>query len=402
MSKGVNLFPQINFLVAGIIVVTIIVKWFLPSALYQGLLPAVLTIMPLFYIFRRSLIGDPLYFLLVFFHILLALNPRMATWYHGIFGVLLHLNFPTFMVYYLKKANKNPVKFNFLIIIGSVEILIGISQYILGSSHWLNFGSTTEALIGDGFRVSGTFNYLAGYSAFLIFYTFIIISDFIKNGALIRTFLLLTLTLLGVLVNGSRSVMIIFVYILIAFFPFRRLIVRVENLFYLLPVIYLAGQLPVLKRGFINFADRVEITNSSGESLRRIYGYFSDFGSLDNWDLIFGYGIGSTHIPLNSLFGVSDYILNYGFFEEEIERYVLEGGIILLFVKIVTLFWVSSYFPFKRKRLVFLMIIMSIVMVFTFNILLQFFTFLGILIYVNTLKKGTDSSALTATHSHTS
>ncbi|MGL1423646.1 hypothetical protein ACSTJ1_00460, partial [Vibrio parahaemolyticus] len=55
---------------------------------------------------------------------------------------------------------------------------------------------------------------------------------------------------------------------------------------------------------------------------------------------IFGVGLGSTYQGAIKLFGTSPFIIEYGFYESEVIRIVLEGGFILLFTRIFVIIYV--------------------------------------------------------------
>jgi hypothetical protein len=79
------------------------------------------------------------------------------------------------------------------------------------------------------------------------------------------------------------------------------------------------------------------------------------FSSENEW---FGYGLGCTYQGANEIWGISLGILKYGYFEEELERILIEGGWFLLWLKFsfALLFIFLSSIPKGLSGLIFLLI----------------------------------------------
>ncbi|HMI68088.1 MAG TPA: hypothetical protein VK517_18725, partial [Cyclobacteriaceae bacterium] len=115
-----------------------------------------------------------------------------------------------------------------------------------------------------------------------------------------------------------------------------------------------------------------------GELEARIVGSLVEVLEFQGEYPVYGIGLGSTYQGAISLFGASDYLKEYGYYESEGGRIVLEGGFILFFLRVI-LFIVMirySYVPPLGKIFLFILFINSMIV---FNTYLSVFFILGMI-----------------------
>jgi len=110
---------------------------------------------------------------------------------------------------------------------------------------------------------------------------------------------------------------------------------------------------------FFNLSERVISNVDSGEQTSRFITPWKNmlfFFSEKEW---FGYGLGCTYQGANEIWGISANMLRYGYFEEELERVLIEGGWVLLLFKLLfmILFIVLSNIPKWICGLLFVLIL---------------------------------------------
>jgi len=286
-----------------------------------------------------------------------------------------------------------------VILFCTIEIILGFVQYQLPADHFLNKYAAikelgeyqTVALVGSSVRITGTFSYISGYTAFLIFAIFFI-------WALIRAdynyriiSFLLTGTLIAALMTGSRNCVFLTTILLLLIFFSEFTIVTIKNFlkslllpFLLLFILFLAkgsiGIEKIIDNAYSNFDERRTINAQSGEQNQRLFGDFQELlVDYRGNHPFFGVGIGATYQGATSLFGVSDYVKEYGYYENELPRIVLEGGFILLIVRIGLFVWLLNWLEFNKlsKIILFIVFIYSIPIV--FNIYNSLFLALGLI-----------------------
>jgi len=151
------------------------------------------------------------------------------------------------------------------------------------------------------------------------------------------------------------------------------------NLALFVVVIYFFGGNLVRKfeEASSNFQERVDQLNGSNELESRIIGSYEEIFPSRALYPVYGIGLGSTYQGANKLFGESIYARGYGYYESELGRIVLEGGYLLLFLRVI-LFLIMikySYIPTLGKIYLFVLFVNSMIV---FNTYLGFFFMLGI------------------------
>ena len=128
---------------------------------------------------------------------------------------------------------------------------------------------------------------------------------------------------------------------------------------------------------YSNFQTR--ITNAGqGELEGRIVGSLVEVLEFKGEYPIYGIGLGSTYQGAIQLFGVSDYLKEYGYYESEAGRIVLEGGFILFFLRAILFIVMIRYssVPLLGRIFLFILFINSMIV---FNTYLSVFFFLGMI-----------------------
>jgi hypothetical protein len=384
-------------------------KWFFTPGitsniilLFQLILPIVLSILHQgFSILSKQNIFK-FYFL---FLLISAFNPLNLTIFHGIFGIILHLGFWWMLGYYYKNRLFIDVRplFPWVILFCSIEIILGFVQYQLPADHFLNKYAAIDqlgqgqsiALVGDSVRITGTFSYLSGFTAFLIFLILFIWSLIRANYSKRIISFLLSGTIIATFMSGSRSssliIFIIIFLIIISEFTTEAINGFIKSL--LLPIILVflfflskgsLGFVNIFDKAYSNFDERRTLNAHSGEQSKRVF-----------WDLqelfvdyrgkfpIFGVGLGSTYQGATSIFGVSDYVKDYGYYENELPRIVLEGGFFLLFFRVILFIWLLSWLDLNKLSKVFCFIIFIYAIPTVFNIYNSIFLSLGLIFLDN-------------------
>jgi hypothetical protein len=326
----------------------------------------------------------------IFYLVVAALNPKNQTFYHGLFGLIIHLAFWVCLLGYYKTRNFFELeKFtNLLIVILVAEVVLGSIQYSLPGTHILNRFATGEennTVVGNAIRVSGTFSYLGGYQAWVTFNGFFIWFLLIRKTPSFVILAVFFLSLYAGLVSGARgavgllliTTVFSFIYTGFLFKRFFSLVLSIL-LFSALTLYWGGGLVNKFKIASENFQARLAWGNDNGELESRIIGSFDEVLHFKGKDPIYGIGLGSTYQGAILLFGESPYLKEYGYNESEAARIVLEGGFILFFFRII-LFYVMlrySYIPTVGKIYLFIIFINSMIV---FNTYFSVFFVLGII-----------------------
>lgn len=303
--------------------------------------------------------------------LLMAFNPLNQSLYHGVFGLLLHLGFWFFAFHYLENRHLYDWEalFGLLLFLFAIEITLGIFQYSLPRTHFINRyaaeTATSIAYVGERARVTGTFSYVAGFTSWLFFVNLWIWSLALNRRALRVVVVLTALAVFASLISGAR--MALGLTLLFAGLMFwdvlKRLAVHRVVAALLLGTVATAGAYQnsaFVQEAWSNFYSRIEDGIRDEEFGRRTYGvveevldYRGDYPAL-------GTGLGATYQGARIIWGESYYVKRYGGFEEEPERIVLEGGYFLLLLRTLLVMYFLSrlHLPFFQKILFGVLIIL--------------------------------------------
>lgn len=344
-------------------------KWLISSGAVSNAILGIQMVLPfLMFYFRPYYSVSPfrkftilyLYFFYLLVHII---HPLQLTFFHGLFGMLVHGGFWLGVFYYF--ANRSlfhpSMLMKWFLAIALVEMILAFTQYALPASHFLNKYARDIgeiAVVGDKVRITGTFSYLSGFTAYTIFYGLLV-------WAIIRlkypdwlVGLSITMGLAASFMTGSRSGLVIYLlFVLTAVlreYPIKRLFSVLGRLIFPVLIftaaVLLYKKIPLAKevgKAYDNFMQRVESNRRSGEETSRLY---TDLYYLQNARYqhpVFGVGLGSTYQGANILFGISRYVQEFGYVESEFSRVLLEGGWIIVILKIIMGFLMAFQLSFK-------------------------------------------------------
>ena len=131
---------------------------------------------------------------------------------------------------------------------------------------------------------------------------------------------------------------------------------------------------------FTGFNERRQRGIESDEESLRILGDFVELINFRGNYPLLGVGLGSTYQGANKLYGTSPYVLEYGFFESELIRIVLEGGFLLLIARItITIFLINQTFIPKSGKFILIVVLIFFFPV-VFNVYNATFAALGIIL----------------------
>ena len=326
---------------------------------------------------------------LVFF----ALNPMNMTIYHGIFGFFMHFAFWFMMFAYLHERDAFPFEKLIIpfIIVCLIQSVLCFFQFTMPITHLINryeSGESTSGFEGGMVRVSGTFSYIGGYAAFLYFFGFLVWALLIeKKRNVLLLLLLATLCLLGAFMNGSRTTtLIVVVCTAVGFLSYGSFTNKLRVLF-IVPILLVLASVYNLDSKFSTIADaygafmgRVESGARSGESNNRVFETITEIGDFKSENTFFGLGLGATYQGATQTWGKSPYVTAYGFYEEEPERILLEGGYALLIIRAGLFIWMISLLRIPLIVSVPIMIYLFLFAQMVSSTFQSTFTFLGIAI----------------------
>lgn len=402
--KGlVNLSSDQKLLLPWLIAILFIVfngamrKWGVDSTIVGNLFFGIQIFLALFLLFEQRHYAahfkyTAVFYSYIWFLLFLSVHPLNLTFGHGFLGFLLY-TFVWFILYaYLKVRNRLTVEKLDIIIIAilSIELILSYLQYYSPADHILNIYASGEdanvATIGTAVRTTGTFSYIGGLQGLVVFWGFFSWYALLRYKNIWLVIFIITGGAVCSLFTGSRSA--VFQYLLLLFagmissgflskYFFKMIIVvAVIGLIYLIYPNFLVFD--VINDSSENFEERYDSGVESGEMNRRIESQYLGAFYYHGDHPIFGVGLGSTYQGAVALLGKSEYIAEYGYFEDEGERVVIEGGYVLYFFRLIIfiIFLSVLYMPTWSKVLIFILFSNAVL---TFNIYLAFFFAFGLI-----------------------
>lgn len=332
----------------------------------------------------------PVLVMLTVLLVVLAANPINHTVFHGIIGVILHLGFWLMIFIYLENRSVFPLE-NLtaaVLILTKFEFVLSYFQYLLPAEHFLNKYANEEAVytiakVGNLIRTTGTFSYLSGFGSFVTFVAFVTWGQGVRAQNGWYRWLFLGMGILMSLFSGARAIILIMVVFsilsLLPYLHFQALApMLVRSVIILLIAAYGLFQLPLFKLGISNMQKRITENVEEGETRTRIVGTVAEILDFKGQFPLLGVGLGATYQGTNAIWGESYYLKNYGYYEEEGERIILEGGYVLYLVRVwlFTMMFSRLFCPWPYKLLLFALMLLYTNMVFnTYNTI---FFFLGL------------------------
>lgn len=377
-------------------------KWVMPGGGIGTLFMMIQIVAPfLFVSFLRKKESIFAYKPILIFTILLglmAVNPMNQTYFHGILGFMLHLGQFLLLFAYLNNREAFPLErmTQFFLIVCGLQVLLATFQYTLPPNHLLNRYDregdvSAVAQVGKFVRVAGTFSYISGYGSMLNFVGFFVWSLLVRQKQ--TPFVLLLIIgsgLLGCLMSGSRGVvgsyLIILTFALLSYRGFGKklaLVAAVLGILGMVVALDLTERIPIFKNAFGAFMERVEENQSKGETEGRMIEPVMEVAEFNGKYPLFGLGLGATYQGATAKWGTAYQVEEYGFYEEEGERIMLEGGYLLFFARMALwalIFMRSSLPPYFAAPLYVFFIFYSPSV---FSVYQAFFVFMGFILVDN-------------------
>ena len=335
-------------------------------------------------------------FFTVFYGIVLlmmALNPLNETLMHGLLGFLLHFGFWLLIILYIN--NREAFQIEKLskpfFIVCVVELALAMVQFTLPPTHFINrYSSTADleviAMLGDYVRVSGSFSYISGFGCFLFFAGCFVWGTFMGDS-LSNTgkYIAVLLTLVATLMNGSRSVMAA-VLMLLVFAAItmqikqKIVIVMVSVLVIIIGALYgLESKIPFIKDAYEGFYNRTTSLNANGEYRNRVWGPYEEVMNFRGNYPLFGVGLGATYQGATQKWGKSQAVREYGYFEEEPERIVIEGGFFLFVLRFILFGYLLYNLKIPALYQISIYIILLFYMPMIFNVFMAAYAYFGLM-----------------------
>lgn len=402
-SRGLDKYQKWNVrLLAYAIIFTIfsgaIRKWVVSSSALGNLFFLVQLFIPIFLIFcfKGVRLRYFSFFILFIYFVclfLFALNPLNETIFHGIIGINLHGGLWVLLFIYFDNYKQFPAEklIPLLVFFVLFEFLVTQWQYQMPYNHFINkyvgdASTQIATMSGRAVRVTGTFSFLSGFTAFLFCSSFLIWALSKLKYSKVITYILAGIVVLGSLQSGSRATFgTIFFIIGISMYVSIKNGNIVRNLVQMILLIFFIGTASysqeVVRKGVSNFVYRFNGGLATNEYNSRTIGAIEEVINFRGVYPFVGIGLGSTYQGANAIWGESRYAKSYpGGYEEELERIVIEGGYILFFFKLLLLF--ILFFRSKIPQIFILGIIIMQIMTLplVFNIYNAFFFFISIIL----------------------
>ena len=371
--------------------------------LIQLFLPFLISLKKLGFSLPSKLYIFKFYFLYL---LISAFNPLNLTIFHGILGIILHLGFWWLIFFYYENRQLIDIRplIPWMVTLCVIEFIIGIVQYQLPADSFLNKYAAIDqlgvnqsvAMVGNSVRITGTFSYISGYTSFLIFAILFIWSLFYTAyNKRVIVFLLLGV-IITTLMSGSRTstliVILIILLIIISEFTLETISDFIKSMIvpFLILFIFFSAKLSsgggdIIKNAFSNFETRRIENSQTGEQNQRIKSDIQElFMDYRGKYPFFGVGLGSTYQGATSIFGTSEYVFEYGYYEGELPRIVLEAGFILLIFRVLLFAWLFSWLEINILSKFVCFIIFGYATGIIFNIYSSIFLALGLIFLDNT------------------
>ncbi len=320
---------------------------------------------------------------------LMAFNPLNQTIYHGLFGILLHLGWWLVGFHYLENRSLYcwDRLHGWIWLTLVVEVGLSVAQYSLPRMHFINRYATevttSVAFVGEAARVTGTFSFVSGYAAWLLFMNLWTWSIAVWKRRVGLVSVLVGVGIVCSLLSGGRLSLVF--TLLFALFTYAHLLRRIA--FHRLLFVFFFGSIgaiglfettPFLQQSWANFASRIEDGFRDAEYGRRTIGVIQEVIDFKGDYALLGAGLGGTYQGARALWGESYFMLQYGGYEEEPERIVLEGGYLLFFLRIGLLWLLLSHLQIPLAAKILLLVLITLFVPTVFNVYNAIFSILGI------------------------
>jgi hypothetical protein len=153
-------------------------------------------------------------------------------------------------------------------------------------------------------------------------------------------------------------------------------------------VILLAKKMPltdIVEEAYDSFFDRVNRGRDTGEEQSRLTWDLDMFKNNHFESPIFGIGTGSTYQGAQALFGVSPYVSRFGYVESENVKIALEGGLVMVLLRLILVYQLALSFSFKWYYRWILALIMTVMAPIVFNVHNAAFLAMGLMLVDNVI-----------------
>ncbi|WP_338875063.1 hypothetical protein WBJ53_05545 [Spirosoma sp. SC4-14] len=328
-------------------------KWILTDGLTANLLLGIQIGMPVLFAllaktkpasyFTRVVMGG--YSLLL---IAMAFNPLAQTPFHGLIGYFLHIGVYLPLLVYMDDREAFPVeRMNrlFLIII-LIELGLGVIQFMSPANSFINkyvrdtseSGGVATLYAVQRVRITGTYSYIGGLTALFTFFGFWVWGlRLMKASVLLIVTILIACAVIAPM-TGSRGLLAMLVILVGCSFLSTitdvRTVIGLAGLGGLFLLISQYIDVSLVEEAYAGINHRIVAHLEDGETEDRVFGQILEIIDFRGAYPLFGTGLGGTYQGAKALFGESIYLQEYGYYEEEPERIVLEGGFLLFFVRL--------------------------------------------------------------------
>lgn len=169
----------------------------------------------------------------------MAVNPLNHTIVHGVVGILLHSSFWLLLFAYF--SNRDIINFKklipYFVVLSIIQVVIGLIQYNSSPddpiNQYIQSGISNiyeeepqeeiiyAATVDKATRASGTFSYIGGYSSYIFFLLYLLLSCYIQAKNKYILIGLFFLSAIGTLTTGSRSSILIYIVTITCFVFFK-------------------------------------------------------------------------------------------------------------------------------------------------------------------------------------
>lgn len=373
-------------------------KWVFTDALTGNIMLGIQIGVPLLFVFLAktkplSSFTGTLFAAYSLLLLLMAFNPLAQTLIHGTIGYFLHTGVFFPLLVYLNDREAFPVeRLNrlFLIVI-LVEVVLGVAQFLAPSTSILNkyVRDTTEvggiAMLNavNRVRITGTFSYIGGMTSLFTMMGFVIWGFRLTRQSPIWIAALLICCGVVSPMTGSRGLSALLILLVGCAFlstvKEMRNTVSLALLAGLTLIILQYSNFSLIGEAYTGLHERINAHGQDGENRSRVVGQIEEIVDFRGNYPLLGTGLGGTYQGAKALFGESQALQEYGFYEEEPERIILEGGFLLFFARLL-IWWIL----FRRSTIpLFFSIILLYMHVFyqvtLFNVFTSFYTVIGIM-----------------------
>jgi hypothetical protein len=255
-----------------------------------------------------------------------------------------------------------------------------INKYVRDTT---DIGGIAKLYAVDRVRITGTFSYIGGLSALLNFYGFLIWGMRLTKVSALYIVIIIVSCVVIAPMTGSRgtsaTLIILAACALISTVGNIRNSVAIVALFAVLYVVAQYTDLSLVGEAYTGLSERVTTHIDDGESQTRIVGQIEEILSFKGNYPFFGTGLGGTYQGSTGFFGESIYLKEYGYYEEEPERIILEGGFLLFFVRIILWLLLIRLSAIPTGFGLVILILNLFYSNTTYNVFIIFFTFFGIM-----------------------